>query len=390
MLGETGWRTLLAAGIAVAAAPTDPLAAAVRLRKAAPDETAARRTAALELVTEGRRLAAKLGTDEQLLAVRGAVEQATRGRVATWHAHQVPESARLLEIGCGCGGDTLALAHRAANLIAVDTDPVRAACTHHNLMTFGIGAARALPGDGLAALEADAARADVVFADPDRRPDGPRRLDPEAWSPALSALRAVAATRTVLIKAAPSIDPEVAGPEFRVRFVSHRGECCEAFLSPRVEGAPDVAAVLLPDDGPSIELAGDRSDCDTAPLGDALYVPDPAVVRASLVAELAGRHQLGVVDSGLALLTGAAGVTTPWLASYHILEAVPLQAIRAAVRSAGAGSLRTHCRGVRIGAEELARDLRGATTRGGPPLDVFAMRSRGRFVGVLAARVTSW
>ena len=90
------------------------------------------------------RVFVEMGDLETAVAVREAVEQATPARVATWHAHQIPAGCRVLEIGCGCGSDSLALAHRAANLIATDVDPVRAACTHMNLMAFGLGSARAI------------------------------------------------------------------------------------------------------------------------------------------------------------------------------------------------------------------------------------------------------
>src|SRR5687767_1083258 len=113
LLGERGWRTLVEAGLAFDEGRGDALAAATALRSRLPDAPPAWRAAALELVTEGARLARKLAVDERLLAVREAVEQASSGPVAAWHADQFPAGARVLEIGCGCGGDSLALARRA-------------------------------------------------------------------------------------------------------------------------------------------------------------------------------------------------------------------------------------------------------------------------------------
>src|SRR5262245_22638738 len=164
VLGEAGWTLLVDAAFALESGRGDALAAAAALAKRRADAPAPRRAAALELVTEGARLARKLGLPgERLLAVRGAVEQATQGRVATWHAQLLPEGARVVEIGCGCGGDSLALAHRARNLVAVDADPVRAACAHMNLAALGLSNARAVPGDALEFLEGEGAAADVVF-----------------------------------------------------------------------------------------------------------------------------------------------------------------------------------------------------------------------------------
>jgi hypothetical protein len=396
ILGEPGWRLLLEAGAALDATPGgDALAAASALAARRPDAAPADRAAALELVTEGQRLATKLGVDERLLAVRGAVEQATPARVATWHALQLPENARILEIGCGCGADTLALAHRAANLIATDVDPVRAACTHMNLMAFGIGTARAIPGDGFEVLEEDGKRADVVFVDPDRRPGGRRTLDTEEWRPPLSAVRALTGgERHVFVKAAPSLDPEAA-PELDVSYVSHGGECLEAFLSaaPGVRARPQsIRAVLLPDAGPSIELAGDRGDAPAGELGEALYVPDPAAVRARLLAELARRHALVLVDDGIAWLSGPSGTGSPWLTEHAVRERVRLHPtdVRAALKRlpGGFGALRVHCKAVAFTAPQLEKEMRRVSpTRGAPAVDLFATRVGGAPTALLTQRV---
>jgi hypothetical protein len=396
VLGEMGWRLLVDAGLAVDETTSgNALAAAAKLAAKRADALPEDRSAALEMVTEGARLALKLGIDERLLAVRGAVEQATPARVATWHANQLVEGCRLLEIGCGCGSDSLALAHRAANLIATDIDPVRAACTHTNLMTFGIGTARAIPGDGFAVLADEGSRATAVFVDPDRRPDGKRTLDPEAWLPPLSAVTALLDTgRSVYVKAAPSLDADDVDERFSVTYVSSGGECVEAFLAggPDVPEGDRVRAVFLPADGPSEVLSGDRDWAATGPLGASLYVADPAAIRASLLAELCTRHDLGLVDEGIALLTGASGVATPWLTEFVVRDSLPMhpKRLRAAVRKFTPTQVRVHCRGVPLSAPAVEHDLRKKVDRGSSPaLDVFITRVAGTPTAVLGERVSA-
>ena len=397
VLGEQGWRLLVDAGIALdEAGDAGALAAATRLAARRPDATGPDRAAALELVTAGQALASKLGIEQRLLAVRDAVEQSTPARVATWHAHQIPAGSRVLEIGCGCGSDSLALAHRAANLIATDIDPVRAACTHMNLMAFGLGSARAIPGDGLAILAEEGQRADVVFADPDRRPGGKRTLDPEAWGPPLSTILALAGgDRAVFVKAAPSLDPDaVRGCD--IAYVSHRGECVEAFVSASPSAAAGAAggvrAVLLPDDGPSVVLEGDRQPCTAADVGESVYTADPAAIRASLLAELGRRHGLQLLSEGVALFSGVAGVETPWLAEYRVRDRIRLHPtdLRAALvrLPGGFGGLRIHSRAVSLTAPELQHEVRRvAATRGAPMIDVFATRVLGAPTALLTQRV---
>lgn len=402
VLGDQGWALLLDAGAVLDRIGTSGrdtlLRAASDLAKRRPDAAPAARAAALELVTNGRRLAAKLGRDEQLLAVREAVEQASAGRVATWHALQVPEGAKVLEIGCGCGGDSLALAHRASNLIACDTDPLRAACAHMNLMALDLPNARAIPEDGFAQLDGDAHRAEVVFVDPDRRPGGVRTLDPAEWQPSLEALAERARrdpARRYLVKAAPALDPEPWTDVFDVTYVSHEGACVEAFLASIPAGergrAGHVRAVRLPPDAPADELAGDRGFAPTGPVGQLVLVPDPAAIRAHLLAELCARFDVRLLDDRIALLTADSDPRTPWLTAHRIVAQVPLRVtdVRAALRDAGARRMRVHCRGVDFRAPELERLLQKALRKKGPgeEVDVFATRAEDRPVAFVTRRV---
>jgi len=396
VLGEQGWRLLMDAGTAVDETPTgDHLAAAAKLAVRRPDAPPAARSAALELATEGARLARKLGIEDRLLAVRGSVEQATPARVATWHAHQIPADCRLLEIGCGCGSDSLALAHRAANLIATDIDPVRAACTHMNLMAFNLSSARAIPGDGFAVLADEGSRATVIFVDPDRRPGGKRTLDPEEWQPRLSAVTALlSGERTVFVKAAPSLDPDDIDERFSVTYVSNGGECVEAFLAagPDAPTGERVRAVFLPANGPSELLFGDRGAAPTAAIGESLYVPDPAAIRSSLLAELCAQHGVGLLDGSIALMTGPGGILTPWLREYTIRAALPMhpKRLRAALRPLEPAQVRVHCRGVPLSAPAIQDDLRKKVKRGrGPAIDVFVTRVADVPTAILGERVSA-
>jgi len=435
LFAEDGWRLLVEAGLVLDDARGDALRAATALAKRRPDEPSLRRAAAMELVTEGAKLARKLGVEERLLATREAVEQASSGRVATWHAQRIPAGSRVLEIGCGCGGDSLAIAHRAANLIATDVDPVRAACAHVNLTTAGVATSRAVPGDGFEILAGEAEKADVVFVDPDRRTDARhdvsrgaaeraengddeegaggethlpspglspraprlrvnpnerrRTLDPQMWNPPLSRLVELArGPRRVFVKAAPSLDPEAVVGAFRVTYVSCAGECVEAFLETPDE-VPHVRAVRLPADGPSIELAGDRGDAPSGPLGDAIYVVDPAAIRARLLAELCARHRLALVDPGIAFLTGPR-VESPWLVGFEVLSRSSLSGnvVGACVAELGASAVRVHSRGVAMSAPDLESILAEAVDADGrgPVLDVFATRGNGEPMAVVARR----
>ncbi len=384
VLAEGGWRLLLDATSCfdeVRSRGGDAqFAAASRLAKRRPDSVPLQRAAALELCASGADLARKLGLDERLLAVQDAVPQASPGRIASWHASQIPADARVLEIGCGVGADTLALSARARNVIACDVDPVRAACAHHNLMTLERGGARATPGDGFELLEGDAARATVIYADPDRRPHGRRELSSAAWRPSLASLVELARPgRDVYVRAAPSLDPEELPRGCRALFVSYHRSCMECFVViPGERGTEParVGAALLPERAAAVYLDGARGRAPVKPLGDVLLVPDPAAMRAGLLAELCRLHGVGLVSPGIAWMSGPTPVATPWLRSYVIEERLSLatKPLIAALRRRSPREVRAHVRGVAQDAASLAKRLKRAAGGAGPALDVFATR----------------
>ncbi|MFA7250271.1 MAG: methyltransferase domain-containing protein, partial [Dehalococcoidia bacterium] len=195
-----------------------------RLRR---DCTAEEARAALALI-EGRRSAApKFADAARLFFDRASAEQGTAEVVARHTAARFAGARRIVDLGCGAGGDALALAAHAP-VLAVDSDPGRLAMVAAN------AAVRALPIDvargdiGTFALPADG---DAVWLDPARRDTAGRLRDPEAWSPPLSVtVRVAASVPRAGIKVAPGIDLAWAPRSTEVEFISHAGTLVEAVL----------------------------------------------------------------------------------------------------------------------------------------------------------------
>lgn len=389
LLAEEGWRTLVEAGLSLDEAGGDEAGAPERLARRLPGAPPESRAAAMELVAQGARLARKLGVGERLLAVREAVDRAPWGRVATWHAQQVPAGSRVLEMGCGCGGDSLALAHRAANLIATDADPVRAACTHVNLTTTGLATSRAIPGDGRETLAGEASKAGIVFVDPVPYETGGRSLPPGSWRPSLPHLEEIArGGRRVFVRAEPSLAADAVAGAFRVAYVSHGGGCVEAFLDSALGDGPAVRAVLLPDDGPSAELSGDRGEAPSGRVGEAVHVVDPSAVRAGLLAELCRRHGLRRTDPKSDLLTGPPVAASAWVKTFLVLRVLPLrtQDVLAELRRLRPSGLRIHGYGATPSGDAMETSWASTVDPGsaGPALVAFATRVLGAPSAILA------
>ena len=118
------------------------------------------------------------------------LEQATRLSVATHRAARVRafDASSVVDLGCGIGGDLVALASAGLTTAGVDLDPERVAVASANLAALGLGGAVQVAD----ATTLDHAGFDVAFADPARRTARGRTFSTDKWSPAV-AVRRVAA-----------------------------------------------------------------------------------------------------------------------------------------------------------------------------------------------------
>ncbi|RME40485.1 MAG: class I SAM-dependent methyltransferase, partial [Caldilineae bacterium] len=117
-------------------AETLPLTPATRLtdlqtlrRHLSAEEAAA----VVEQVLLRRRGGAKFERAGEMLFTRNALEQATHAQVARHRAARFAGLSPVADLGCGIGGDALALAGVAGRLLAVERNPVRLRFARHNL-----------------------------------------------------------------------------------------------------------------------------------------------------------------------------------------------------------------------------------------------------------------
>ena len=124
------------------------------------------------------RAAAKFGPfAQQMLFTADGLEQATRLAVSAHHAARYAAAGvtKVADLGCGIGGDAVALAGLDLPVLAVDRDEAAAALATINLMPFPHASVECAD-----ALEINLAErgVDAVFADPARRAQGRRITDP--------------------------------------------------------------------------------------------------------------------------------------------------------------------------------------------------------------------
>ncbi|MHB0912257.1 MAG: class I SAM-dependent methyltransferase [Armatimonadota bacterium] len=312
--------------IRLAGSIPDVVARLDALRKRyAPEEA----RAAAEQAELRRRAAKKFTRADEMFFTREALEQASSEEVARYRAERF--SGEVTEIGCGIGGDTIGLAARCA-VTAFDRDPVRLSMAKRNLLAYGLSA-RFVCADLSESPEG------LVFVDPSRRENGRRSVHLSEISPSLDFIRGIRGA----VKLSPATPySELAELPGELEFISLSGECKEALVWTEGEGR---RATLLPERA-SIWHRGVRAP--VAGVRAYLYDPDPAVVRAHAVAELAEEIGASLLDPQIAYLTADDAKGTPFARCYRVIDSLPFNRKKLSQRlsALGAGRVVVKKRGV--------------------------------------------
>ncbi|MBA4608078.1 SAM-dependent methyltransferase [Aeromicrobium sp. Marseille-Q0843] len=348
----------LLAEVARGAGSESDLALGTRLRRDHPAELVA---AAVTQHHLRRRAVTKFGADAELLYFTpDALEQSTRAPVAAHRASRLAAlgATRLVDLGCGIGGDLIAAARAGLEVRGVELDPVRAAIARANLAALGLAGTVEVGDATTTPIGAD----EVAFVDPARRDGAGRtfRLDAlvPSWDFAIGLLegRAVA-------KVMPGIAHDAVPPGVQAEWVSHGGDLVEASLWGAGFGQdPARRATVLPR-GATLVGRGAR-----AHVGDALshlVEPDDAVIRAGLVAELAEDLGGHLLDPRIAWITTDSPAATPLGRAFRVVEELPFREkqLRAALRERDIGTLTIKKRGVDVVPERLVARLKLTGTR---------------------------
>ncbi|WP_210479710.1 class I SAM-dependent methyltransferase [Naasia sp. SYSU D00948] len=330
---------------------SDVLRTSAELRKAG--HSPALVAAVLTQARLRERAKAKFGDfAERMLFTEAGLEQATRLPVAALHAGRYARAGLPLvaDLGCGIGGDAMALAALDREVLAVERDESTAALAAYNLapfpsVTVTVGDAESTPlPDGAA-----------VFLDPARRTTGSsgRRVSADEWTPSLDFCFRTAAERPTGMKLAPGFDRSRIPEDLEAQWVTAGGETVELTLWSGPLARPGVrrsAVVLGPQGTAELTAAEDSPDAAVAALGRYVFEPAGSVIRARLIGDLARAVGAGMLSEGIAYLTGDALPDSPFLAAFEVVAVLPLDEKRISreLRDRGIGRLEIKKRGVDV------------------------------------------
>ena len=258
-----------------------------------------------------QRAASKLPT---LYAVRAilpplAYEQSS-SELCAERKHLEGESA--LDLTCGLGIDSMALAKRFKRVVALERNEVLAEVVRENFRRLGVANVEVVTSSAEEYLESCTDHFDWCFVDPDRRgAQGEKLYRLEDCSPNIVALRETVAkvANRLCIKCSPLFDIEEAFRLFgdcHVEVVSLGGECKEVNIYLGAEASSSVSAVAI-GQGEVKASAQHEARWSEAPSQMEQYryliLPDVAIQHARLVADMVDGKADVWSNKGVALAT---------------------------------------------------------------------------------------
>ncbi|MCT1396784.1 SAM-dependent methyltransferase [Microbacterium sp. p3-SID338] len=328
----------------------------------------------------------------RMLFTRAGLEQATRLGVAARHAQRIRRAGltSVADLGCGIGGDALAFAGAGLAVHAVDADEVTAALAAYNLAPFGDDATvrHATAEEALG----EPVPGQAIWMDPARRTSGhseTRRVSADDYSPSLDWAFAVAAQRPTGIKLGPAHDRDALPADAETQWVSADGSVVELVVWSRElarEGVRRSALVIRGERSHELTGSADAEDAPVRALGAFLHEPDGAVIRARLIGDVARSLDAGMLDPRIAYLTSDAALTSPFVQSFRVREALPItpKTINAALKAHGIGRIEIKKRGVDVDPAAFRRKL---TLRGDAEATLILARFGDQRRAILADRV---
>ena len=320
----------------------------------------------------------------RMLFTEDGLEQATRLRVAALHAGRFRDAGltRIADLGSGIGADALALAAIDLEVTAVERDEVTAAIAAYNLAPWPNATV-----EHADATTFDLVGHDAVYLDPARRAGGRRLTNPADWSPSLDFAFGLGLPTGV--KLGPGVDRDLIPDDAEAQWVSVDRDVVELGVWTGVlarDGIRRSALVLGAHGTAELSAPADSEDAATGSLGEFLYEPDGAVIRARLIGDLARTLDARMLHPQIAYLTADSARVTPFASCFRIAETLSLdeKAIKRELKARDIGTLEIKKRGVDIDPAQFRKKL---ALKGSRSATLILTRLGERRVAILADRV---
>lgn len=314
-----------------------------------------------EQVELRRRAKVKFARAEELFFTPKGLEQATDETLARYKAARLGNHEVVDDFCCGIGGDAMALAERACVRL-VDLDETSLLLARENVTRVG-GRAEGKCAD-IATLAREPRSAWHV--DPDRRSEGKRITQLDYLQPGVEVLESL---RAGCVHGAMKLAPATELPRdwesaCEAEWIETRGECRQlmAWFGDWTTTLGQRTATVIDREGKARRYSSDEvfSPPVAARIGKFVYDPAPSLLAARLLGAWSCEFKLGTIGEKCAYLTGDEWVCSPHVATFEVVDILPLDVskLRAYFRERGVGRLEIKQRGVGITPETLRPQLK--------------------------------
>lgn len=286
-----------------------------------PDSRDALRLAELRIKAQGKfRRASEMVFDEV------GLETATPEEIARYRATRL-KAAHALDLTCGVGGDTIALAEACDRVTAVDEDPDKLWMAEHNCHAYGYENVTFVRGEAL--VQATKVKADVVFADPLRRKDERRVAALQETLPDTTRLIKKLAAKRFAVEVSSRLAPADLRFEEKVERewvgLGPEANCCTLYFGDLAQCDTSVVVLAARSRLERPFAAETRAPPAPKAAQEHLFEVHEAVMRAGMEGELASSLDAGVGMWGDAFFTANEAVKSPFfVARYEVLDRAPL------------------------------------------------------------------
>ena len=191
------------------------------------------------------------------------------------------------------------------------------------------------------------------------------------------------------IKLGPGFDRQLIPAGAEAQWVSVDGQVLEMGLWFGPLARPGIrrsALVIRADAADELTAAEDSADAEPREIGEYVYEPDGAVIRARLIGALASSIGAGMLSPGIAYLTGDQLVPTPFASAFRVRERLSAGEgnLKKALRERGIGTLEIKKRGIDVDPALLRRRL---ALKGPESATLVMTRVAGEHAALLVERV---
>ncbi len=255
----------------------------------------------------------------------------------------------IADLGCGIGGQVIFFAKECKKVYAVERNPEKLEYARKNCALYGVDNVEFILGDALSPDTRDkVSDADIIFSDP-ARPLSERERTLEHLEPPITEILKIYSdvTEELAFHAPPQMPPERIVLDCEREYLSLNGQLNRFTLYFGTLKECERSAVVIPDE--ERLCSSNAPDIKEGPLGVYVYEPEPSVVKANLLGELAQEIAISGIDIFLymsderrTLLTSSGLIDSPFFKDRYLVlgkTAMDISKIKEIIRSENAGKV---------------------------------------------------